>query len=302
MAKKAFSILIFLFLFSAPLFSFAQTAALIPASRNLLQNQRFDLNLEVSSVTDLAGVSFDLQYNPSLVAFLEAADGGFLSGGSQISMAATGNAGGFLSFNISRLSGAVSGGGTVAKLSFRTLAKQGETALTFVNNSFCVLSGGSCVNAGGSWQGANLKILNSSNDATAPTTPAGLSLVAVSSTAVKLSWEPSTDEIAVAGYNVFRDNKRIATVSAANYTDEALSPNSFYSFAVSAFDETGNESFQAPQASIKTPEASAASVSTSTPSSTAPTLQDLQKQIQELIKLVAQLQLRVLEFLKARGR
>lgn len=291
--------------FLAPALVFAQTVSLSPSSKTLLQNHRFDLNLDVSSVENLAGLSFDLQYDPSLIAFVEATDGGFFSGsGGQVSMNAAGTGGGNLSFSLKRLSGAVSGNGTAVKLSFRTLSKQGETTTVFLNNRFCLSGASVCDVSGGSWQGATLKVLNTPNDSSAPSAPSALSLVAASSTAVNLSWSPSTDNIEVTGYRIFRDNFKIAEVTATTYQDAGLAPNTFYSYAVSAFDDTGNESFQSSLTSITTPltTASATSTSTSTPASTEPTLQDLQKQIQELVKLVVQLQLKVLEFLKARGR
>ena len=42
-------------------------------------------------------------------------------------------------------------------------------------------------------------------DTTPPSTPTGLSATAVSTSEIDLSWTPSTDNVGVAGYQVFRD-------------------------------------------------------------------------------------------------
>ena len=83
-------------------------------------------------------------------------------------------------------------------------------------------------------------------DTTPPSTPTGLSATPTTLTAttasVALSWSPSTDNTAVAGYDVFRDGNRIATVTAPGYTDPSLTPGVTYSFVVTAFDAAGNRS------------------------------------------------------------
>jgi chitodextrinase len=61
-------------------------------------------------------------------------------------------------------------------------------------------------------------------DATPPTTPAGLTATAVSGTEVDLAWTASTDNIGVAGYNVYRDGTKINTapVGSISYSDTGL--------------------------------------------------------------------------------
>ena len=51
-------------------------------------------------------------------------------------------------------------------------------------------------------------------DVTPPSTPAGLSAVSVGASAIGVSWQPSTDDVGVAGYTVYRDGAAIATVAA----------------------------------------------------------------------------------------
>lgn len=81
-----------------------------------------------------------------------------------------------------------------------------------------------------------------SGDATPPSTPTGLSATAVSSSAISLSWTASTDNTAVAGYNVFRNGSLIATSTSTNYTDTGLAASTQYTYTVSAYDGQGNTS------------------------------------------------------------
>jgi len=78
-------------------------------------------------------------------------------------------------------------------------------------------------------------------DTQSPSVPAGLTATPVSISQVNLSWQPSTDDIGTAGYQVFRNSVQIATTSAApSLSDTGLSPASSYTYAVKAFDAAGN--------------------------------------------------------------
>ncbi|HBA89478.1 MAG TPA: hypothetical protein DCZ75_16275, partial [Geobacter sp.] len=83
-------------------------------------------------------------------------------------------------------------------------------------------------------------------DTTPPTAPAGLSATTSALTAttssIVISWSPSTDNTAVAGYDLFRDGNKIATVTAPGYTDPSLTSGVTYSYVVIAFDAVGNRS------------------------------------------------------------
>src|SRR5262249_18115876 len=48
-------------------------------------------------------------------------------------------------------------------------------------------------------------------DTSPPSTPGGLVATAVSSSQVSLSWSPSTDNVSVAGYSIFRDGSPVGT-------------------------------------------------------------------------------------------
>jgi chitodextrinase len=83
-------------------------------------------------------------------------------------------------------------------------------------------------------------------DSTAPSVPGNLTATASALTAttssVRLTWTASSDNVAVAGYDVFRNGVKIATVRAPGYTDPSVTPNISYTYAVIAFDAIGNRS------------------------------------------------------------
>ena len=91
-------------------------------------------------------------------------------------------------------------------------------------------------------------------DTEAPTTPTNLSATAVSTSQINLSWTASTDNVGVTGYNIYRDGGGTPIASTVNtsYSDENLSPNTAYSYTVSAYDAVGNESSESSQASSTT--------------------------------------------------
>ena len=85
------------------------------------------------------------------------------------------------------------------------------------------------------------------SDTTAPSVPTGLAATATGPDTVDLSWTASSDDIGVAGYNVYRDGSTtpLATVtSGTTYTDTGLTASTAYAYTVSAFDAAGNESAQ----------------------------------------------------------
>lgn len=92
-------------------------------------------------------------------------------------------------------------------------------------------------------------------DTSAPSAPTSLRTTSINATSVGLAWGPSTDNVAVAGYRVYRldRNKRIllATISSNVYIASGLAKNKSYTFLVTAVDNSGNESSSA-QISVKT--------------------------------------------------
>jgi len=89
-------------------------------------------------------------------------------------------------------------------------------------------------------------------DTTPPTSPANLRASNVTSSAATISWDSSTDDVGVAGYRVFRNNALVQTTGATTFSDSGLAASTSYSYAVAAFDATGNTSPQSVPLTVTT--------------------------------------------------
>ncbi|MDI6804965.1 MAG: T9SS type A sorting domain-containing protein [Bacteroidota bacterium] len=93
-------------------------------------------------------------------------------------------------------------------------------------------------------------------DTTPPSTPTNLTATAPKFNTVNLSWNPSTDNVGVAGYYVFRKDKGttpIATVTTTTYSDGSVKATTTYTYYVQAFDKAGNKSGFSNEATVRTP-------------------------------------------------
>jgi chitodextrinase len=78
-------------------------------------------------------------------------------------------------------------------------------------------------------------------DTTAPSAPTNLTSPSKTDTTVNLSWSPSTDNVRVTDYDVYRGSTKIgSTGGATTYTATGLTANTAYSFTVKAKDNAGN--------------------------------------------------------------
>jgi len=91
-----------------------------------------------------------------------------------------------------------------------------------------------------------------SSDTTAPSVPTGLTSSNVTSLSVDLDWTASTDNVAVAGYNIYTNGTYSGNLSGTSVTVGPLSPSTSYTFTVSAYDTSNNESTQSSGVSITT--------------------------------------------------
>ncbi len=85
---------------------------------------------------------------------------------------------------------------------------------------------------------------NVAGDTQAPSTPTGLAVSVNGTTSdMHVSWNAATDNVAVTGYNLYRNDILYATTTTELYFDlVGLAPNTSATFKVSAFDAAGNES------------------------------------------------------------
>lgn len=106
-------------------------------------------------------------------------------------------------------------------------------------------------------------------DTTPPTVPDPVTATPVSTNQIEVSWGMATDNVAVAGYRVFRDMIQIATTTLTTFVDTGLLASTTYTYSIDAFDIFGNFStsslpvatttFSIPEVTLPTP--------TTTPSS-----------------------------------
>ena len=81
-----------------------------------------------------------------------------------------------------------------------------------------------------------------SGDTEAPSIPQNLSATGVSDDQIDLTWDASTDNVGVTGYNIYRDNLLVDTSPTNAYSDTGLAIETEYAYEVSAFDAAANES------------------------------------------------------------
>ncbi|KXO00534.1 hypothetical protein LS48_03780 [Aequorivita aquimaris] len=79
-------------------------------------------------------------------------------------------------------------------------------------------------------------------DTQAPTAPGSLSASNVTQTTLTLSWNASTDNVGVTGYDVFQGSTNLGSVTSTSANITGLSPATAYSFRVRAHDAAGNNS------------------------------------------------------------
>jgi alpha-tubulin suppressor-like RCC1 family protein len=92
-------------------------------------------------------------------------------------------------------------------------------------------------------------------DTTLPSVPAGLFATRVTASEVDLSWSGSTDNVAIAGYNIYRNGIQTQTVTnlaSLSAADRGLDFNTAYCYTVSAFDSSANESAPSNAACVST--------------------------------------------------
>ncbi|SMC29419.1 YD repeat-containing protein, partial [Clostridium acidisoli DSM 12555] len=92
-------------------------------------------------------------------------------------------------------------------------------------------------------------------DTASPTAPTNVTLGSIASTSLTLNWIASTDNVGVAEYDIYNGTKKIGTTTGATTFDvTGLTPNTSYSFTVTAKDASGNESAASTAVAVSTTE------------------------------------------------
>ena len=89
-------------------------------------------------------------------------------------------------------------------------------------------------------------------DTTPPSVPASLIAPSKTTNSVSLSWNISTDNVGVTGYEVYNGATLLTTNTTTSYTVTGLFANTAYSFSVKAKDAAGNKSASSASLSVTT--------------------------------------------------
>lgn len=92
------------------------------------------------------------------------------------------------------------------------------------------------------------------NDLEAPSVPENIKAKEIAGYTIRISWDASTDNEAVAGYIVYKDGGELVTVVSDLFYDDVIGVkerDKKITYTVSAFDDAGNESSQSIAASAK---------------------------------------------------
>ena len=92
----------------------------------------------------------------------------------------------------------------------------------------------------------------SSADTESPISPNNLTYTAKTDKSIELKWDPSTDNIGVSGYRIYRNGILIAKTNETKYVDSGLKSGTTFTYVVKAFDDVGNESNASNQISVST--------------------------------------------------
>ncbi len=224
------------------------------ASGSQSLGSNFTVNIRENSGTDAVNaVQADVTYDPAKLQFVS-----IDYTNSAFDLEGYSNSSGSGIVNIARAKSVtpVTGDKLVAVITFKAIGI-GSTSVGFANSS-AIISAGPSANILTNTNAFTYSIV----DTSAPTRPAGLAVVNRTVNSVNISWNATTDNVAVTGYKLYRNGTLVnGNISGTNFNDIGLTPNTSYSYTVSAFDVAGNESSQ-----------SVALATSTLPDTTAPTV------------------------------
>lgn len=116
---------------------------------------------------------------------------------------------------------------------------------SYGNGSYSLSDGSTTLASGGSFgasETTNFCLGGGGADTQAPSTPSNLQASNIGTTTLDLSWNASSDNVAVTGYNILVDGQNIGTTTSTSAAITGLSPATTYTFGISAYDEAGNTS------------------------------------------------------------
>jgi chitinase len=206
-------------------------------------------NSSSSSITVTASAQADTA--PPTVSIASPANGAVVTGTVQVTASASDNVGvAKVDFSVD---GTLSGTVTAAPYTFGI----DTTGLPAGNHTLSAKAYDAAGNSSSAQVTVNVQ--GAGGDTSAPSKPSSVRAAVVGTTQVALQWAPSTDNVGVAGYDVYRDGTLLAQTTLPNYLDSGLAPATSHVYYVRARDAAGNTSAASSNLSTKT-----AATSTST--------------------------------------
>ena len=90
---------------------------------------------------------------------------------------------------------------------------------------------------------SEIKTITIERDVIPPTLPTDVSIQTRSGSAITLTWNGATDNVAVTAYNLYRNGELVAEgITGHTYKDTGLEENTLYTYQLTAIDAAGNES------------------------------------------------------------
>ena len=102
------------------------TLALLPAEHAVVVDEEFAVDVTVNSTDEVFSAGFQLQYDPSVISYVDYFEGGFLDrDGTEITMQANSGGAGIVRIGMTRMGSesGVAGGGSLVTLVFRAVGK-----------------------------------------------------------------------------------------------------------------------------------------------------------------------------------
>ena len=140
-------------------------------------------------------------------------------------------------------------GSSIGTVNGTSATVNGLTAAT--TYSFYVRATDAAGNVSGNSNTINVTT-NTPPDTQAPSSPTNLSASGTTQTSTNLSWSASTDNVGVAGYDVYRNGSNIGNTANTYYVVTGLTASTTYSFYVRAKDVAGNVSGNSNTISVTT--------------------------------------------------
>jgi hypothetical protein len=94
--------------------------------------------------------------------------------------------------------------------------------------------------------------LPSSKDTQAPTVPTNLTTTTIEKNSISLKWDASSDNVAVTGYEVYRNAILVSTVTSTSFTHTGLTSDTNYTYSIKAIDAQSNRSSSSISVSVTT--------------------------------------------------